>query len=146
MSMQQRERSVGAFHTATCIMFNNLSVQATLAERGVGVTEITPECREYCRFLQAVRSEPLAVQLVVLWAVEASYHEAWRCHRPMADPYDAYAERWASPAFADYVAQLALQADRALSWQPPEIQRLAADVFREVCRLEKSFWDMVATS
>ena len=122
------------------------SHQATLGERGVGLQELTGTCKEYCRFLRAARSDPLPVQMVVLWAVEVAYHESWRKHRPMPEPYHVYAERWASPGFADYVAQLALLADRALQGQPGEVLALAREAFAEVCRLEKAFWDMVVTT
>ncbi|KAK2076878.1 hypothetical protein QBZ16_005106 [Prototheca wickerhamii] len=120
--------------------------QATLGERGVGLQELTGTCKEYCRFLRAARSDPLAVQMVVLWAVEVAYHESWRKHRPMPEPYHAYADRWASPGFADYVAQLGLLADRALQGQPDEVLAMAREAFAEVCRLEKAFWDMVVTT
>ncbi len=113
------------------------------ASRGLSLeVEVAPTCARYVDFLLGLRDQPYAVQIVVLWACERAYLDAWTNAAPGAPRYEEFVRRWTQPAFRTYVAELEDAARRALQEAPEAVRRAADQAFRQVAELERDFWDM----
>jgi formylaminopyrimidine deformylase / aminopyrimidine aminohydrolase len=99
-----------------------------------------PVTAAYCAFLRNLEQEEYAVALTALWAVELAYLAAWRSAAPGYPSYRPFVDRWTSPAFADFVAQLEHAAAAALA--SSQVDHEAEAAFLEVARLERAFWEM----
>lgn len=99
-----------------------------------------PVTAAYGAFLRNLEQEEYAVALTALWALEWAYLEAWRSAAPGDPLYRPFVERWTSPAFADFVAQLEHAA--AASLASSQVDHEAEVAFLEVARLERAFWEM----
>ncbi len=106
------------------------------AARGLDLdAEPHPTCRRYVDFLVAAAyTEPVEVLLAILYGVEVAYTVAWGRLEPRG-PYAEFIERWTSPEFQQYVAELLRLADA----HPHPGQQAAFD---EVMRHEREFWRM----
>jgi len=74
--------------------------------------------------------------------VERAYLEAWQSAAPGHSQYRAFVEHWIVPAFADYVAGLEDNADRAWAAADDADRRTAEETFVAVARHEAAFWQM----
>ncbi len=99
-----------------------------------------PVTAAYGAFLSSLDQRPYAAAMTALWAVELAYLEAWRSAAPGEPPYQPFVERWTSPAFADFVSHLQQAAQAALA--SGQSDQEAKEVFLEVARLERAFWEM----
>ena len=99
-------------------------------------------CMEYCTYLYSLNGMPYALQATALWAIEYAYNQGWQLPGEMPAPYQEFAQRWGNPGFTEYVKLLAKQADTALEMSSENIQHQAEQVFLNVARLEKDFWQM----
>ena len=107
-----------------------------VAERGLDLAgEAHPTCRRYVDFLVAAAyTEPMEVLLAILYGVEVAYTVAWG-KLDATGPYAEFIERWTTPEFQQYVAELLRLADA----HPHPGQQ---DAFDEVMRHEREFWRM----
>ncbi len=96
--------------------------------------------------MQGLAAESYTVQAVAFWAIELAYNQGWQLHSPMPEPYTEFADRWGNAGFTDYVKVLEQQANSALSAASEAEQTKAEQVFLDVARLEKDFWQMAFTS
>jgi len=101
-----------------------------------------PACETYCGLMDQWSRGPYAVRATALWTIERAYNQGWQEAGRMTPPYHEFAERWGNAAFSEYVTELERQADQALAEAPESVRREAAEVFREVARQEKAFWQM----
>ena len=98
-------------------------------------TEAQPICRRYVDFLIAsAYSQPVEVLLAIFYGVEVAYTVAWG-RLAAAGPYAEFIERWTSPEFTAYVAELLALADEH---SHPGQQA----AFNQVMRHEREFWQM----
>ena len=117
--------------------------QAKATERKLSLTTSPqPTCKTYCEFMQQLATEPYAVQATAFWAIELAYNQGWQVHSPMPQPYTEFADRWGNEGFTDYVKVLEAQADSALLQATTAEKERAEQVFLEVAKLEKEFWQM----
>ncbi len=113
------------------------------AERNLDLDAHRQEtCMEYCTYLYSLNGRPYALQATALWAIEYAYNQGWQLPGEMPAPYQEFAQRWGNPGFTEYVKLLAKQADTALEMSSENIQNQAEQVFLNVARLEKDFWQM----
>jgi len=121
--------------------------QTKAAERSLDLsTSPQPTCRSYCQFMQALSTQPYAVQATAFWAIELAYNQGWQRHSPMPEPYAEFADRWGNSGFTDYVKVLEQQADSALASATEIEQQAAEKIFLDIARLEKDFWQMAFTA
>jgi len=99
---------------------------------------VHPTARAYVDYLQATTYEPYAVQLTALWALERAYLEAWRTALPGAPAYREFVEHWTNQAYAAWLDELEVAANRVLA-HGGEAERGA---FRWIARYERDFWQM----
>ena len=92
--------------------------------------------------MASLASQPYAVQATAFWAIELAYNQGWQLHSPMPEPYTEFADRWGNVGFTAYVKELEQQANSALANATESEQKSAEQVFLEVARLEKDFWQM----
>ena len=117
--------------------------QAKANERALSLSiPPQPTCQAYCKFMQSLASQPYAVQATAFWAIELAYNQGWQQHSPMPEPYTEFSDRWGNPGFTEYVKVLEQQADSALATLSEVEQKPVEQVFLEVARLEKDFWQM----
>ena len=117
--------------------------QAKADERALNLSRLPqPTCQRYCEFMQRLAGQPYAVQATAFWAIELAYNQGWQKHSPMPEPYAEFADRWGNPGFTEYVKVLEQQADSALIAASEDERSQAREVFLEVARLEKDFWQM----
>lgn len=117
------------------------------AERALDLqAPLRPACRAYAdalaRLAAAATAVPYAALITALWAIERAYLDAWRSARPGAPAYRPLVEHWTSEPFAAYVDGLAAAADRALAAASTGERKRAVEGFRQVCALERDFWQM----
>lgn len=113
--------------------------EAQATQRDLSLTAVAaPTTLEYLALLGRLDTAPTPVALMALWTLERVYLDAWHTGQPGAASYREIVERWTSPAFADYVAELEHLVDEALPETPSPEQE---DAFTEVLRLEAAFWD-----
>jgi thiaminase/transcriptional activator TenA len=94
-----------------------------------------PICRRYVDFLVAsAYSQPPEILLAIFYGVEVAYTVAWG-RLAARGPYAEFIERWTSPEFTAYVAELMGIADEH---SHPGQQA----AFNEVMRHEREFWQM----
>lgn len=94
-----------------------------------------PVCQRYNHFmLRAAHEESPRGLYALLYGVEVSYCAAWSAIEPRG-PYREFIERWSSPGFSEYVAELKHLCERRTD---ASSQRL----FSEVLRHEEAFWTM----
>ena len=92
-------------------------------------------CQRYTDFLtRCAYTEPYPVLLAILFAVEASYLDAWSALQA-AGASAEFIERWSSPDFARYVTVLGGLTVR-------HSHPLAQEYFNEVLVHERAFWMM----
>ena len=117
--------------------------QRKAAERSLKLdTGPQPICRAYCQLMRSLSTAPYVVQATAFWAIELAYNQGWQNHSPMPAPYTEFADRWGNPGFTDYVKMLEQQADSALAQATETEQLEAQNVFLDVAKLEKDFWQM----
>ena len=117
--------------------------QAKAKERNLAMpATLQPTCETYCAFMQGLAAESYTVQAVAFWAIELAYNQGWQLHSPMPEPYTEFADRWGNAGFTDYVKVLEQQADSALSAASEAERTKVEQVFLDVARLEKDFWQM----
>lgn len=105
-------------------------------------TSPQPTCQRYCDFMQGLAGQSYAVQATAFWAIELAYNQGWQRHSPMSEAYMEFADRWGNPEFTDYVKVLEQQANEALATADDDTRFQATEVFLQVARLEKDFWQM----
>ena len=107
-----------------------------LAGRGLDLSaEANPTCRRYVDYLVAAAyTEPVEVLWAIFYGVEVAYTVAWG-KLAAEGPYAEFIERWTSPEFQEYVAELL----RITDANPHPGQQPAFD---EVMRHEREFWRM----
>lgn len=94
-----------------------------------------PVCRRYVDYLVAAAyTEPVEVLWAIFYGVEVAYTVAWG-KLAAEGPYAEFIERWTTPEFQEYVAELLRITDAS----PHPGQQAAFD---EVMRHEKEFWRM----
>lgn len=97
----------------------------------------------YAAFLLASAADGFPTTVTVLYGAEKAYFDAWRVVRERASqdsPYWAFIDNWSSPAFGDWVGQVAGLLDRVVPDGPDaRLQR----IFTRVARFELRFWDAV---
>ncbi len=98
--------------------------------------------QRYCQFMTTLAIAPYVIQATAFWAIELAYNQAWQIHSPMVEPYHEFADRWGNPEFTVYVNLLEKQADEVLQNASELVQNRVKEVFREVAKFEKSFWQM----
>jgi thiaminase/transcriptional activator TenA len=112
------------------------------AEREVDLAApLHPTARAYVDFLDALCDRAYPVQLTALWALERAYLEAWRGAAPGAPAFREFVEHWTNDAFAAYVAALEAATSRVVD---PDAHA-EREVFRQVARHERAFWEMPST-
>ncbi len=117
--------------------------QAKAAERSLSLTSAPqPTCQRYCQFMADLASQPYAVRAIAFWAIELAYNQGWQQHSPMPEPYAEFAERWGNSGFTEYVGQLEVQANEALTTASESEKTAAKQVFVDVALLERDFWQM----
>ena len=99
-----------------------------------------PTTVTYRAVLHDLAQDTCAAALVALWALERAYREAWRGAAPGQVAYREFVDHWTTPAFAAYVGELEAAADRVL--MSGDVEGVAERAFREVVRLEQTFWAM----
>ena len=121
--------------------------QAKADERSLNLsTSPQPTCQQYCAFMQRLAGKSYAVQAVAFWAIELAYNQGWQQHSPMPEPYTEFADRWGNAGFTEYVKLLEQQADEVLVEANENEKAQATEVFLEVAKLEKDFWQMAFSS
>lgn len=113
------------------------------AARGLALDgEPCPTNLGYTAFVQAAPADGFAVAAAVLYGAEQAYLDAWSAvrERGRQSPYAAFIDNWSSPAFRDYVAELAAMLDRVAGGRPSAAMQQA---FARVVRFELRFWDAV---
>jgi thiaminase/transcriptional activator TenA len=112
-------------------------------ERGLAVpAPALVEAAAYRAELLAVAEQPHAVALAAMWAVEATYLEAWRTALPGADAYRPFVAHWTGDGFVAFVARLEEAADVALHGAPDELVAEAAGAVARIAEHEAAFWAM----
>ena len=96
--------------------------------------------------MQGLADRAYAVQATAFWAIELAYNQGWQRYSPMPEPYTEFANRWGNPEFTSYVQVLEQQADEALATADDDTRDQATEVFLQVARLEKDFWQMAFTA
>jgi len=116
----------------------------TLArERGLDLAApVAPANAAYIATLARLEQAPYPAAITALWAIERAYADAWNGARPGAEPYRALIEHWTAPGFAEYVAALAVAAERAAAAATADERRAAAEAFAEIAERERDFWQM----
>lgn len=97
----------------------------------------------YTSYVRSAARDGFVVGLTVLYGAEKAYLDAWRAVRGRAGddtPYRPFVDNWSSPAFADYVDDIAALLDRVTAETPASDLRR---VFQRVVRFELRFWDAV---
>lgn len=105
--------------------------------------EPCPTTLGYTAYVRAAPSDGFITGLTVLYGAEKAYLDAWTTVRERAaadSPYRRFIDNWSSPAFRDYVTQIAALLDRLAGDDPGALARRA---FRRVVRFELRFWDAV---
>ncbi|HUF33213.1 MAG TPA: hypothetical protein VMN58_08420 [Acidimicrobiales bacterium] len=115
-------------------------------ERALAIpAEALAATEAYNAHLLHAAGRPHPVGLSAMWAVEATYLEAWRSALPGAPAYRPFVEHWTDAAFAAFVARLETAADRSLA----EASAAEVDAARQVIALtvghEATFWAMTFT-
>jgi len=103
---------------------------------------LAPACSAYVTLMRRMCDETYAVQATAFWAIERAYNEAWKKCGPMPPPYNEFADRWGNDGFTAYVDQLAVHAGEALARADQAAIKRAKEIFLEIARLEKDFWQM----
>lgn len=117
--------------------------QVLAAERRLVVPAAAlPKAAAYQADLLGVANQPYAVALAAMWAIEATYLEAWRTALPGAGDYRRFVEHWTDDAFVAFVARVEAAADRALHAAPDDVVDLAADAIARIADHEAAFWAM----
>lgn len=105
-----------------------------------------PATLAYAALLEQLDRTDPAVALVMLWAIERAYLDAWTYAAPGAPVYARFVAHWTVPEFARYVEDLAVAADAvAADTVAADAVAPAVDVdalFAEVVDAEGAFWDM----
>ena len=101
-----------------------------------------PTAVTYRDLLTRLDTEPYAVGITALWAVERAYLEAWTSALPGHPDYREYVEHWTTPEFGLYVSGLETAAEAALETASDRERDRAEEAFLDVARLEKDFWEM----
>lgn len=108
--------------------------------------ELLHATRTYDDFLIATaHRHPFVVGWAVLYAVEKSYHDAWRwvaVHQSPGSRYAPWAENWGSELFAGFTRFLAETLDDLALGAAPRDLELARVQFRHAAQLEYLFWEM----
>ena len=85
---------------------------------------------------------PYAVQATAFWAIELAYNQGWQLPGKMPEPYAEFADRWGNLDFTAYVKLLQSQAEEALQTARETVRQQAEDVWLQVAKLERDFWQM----
>jgi thiaminase/transcriptional activator TenA len=95
----------------------------------------------YRALLERQLSEPFAIPMAALWAVERAYLGAWRTAAPGAPEFAEFVQHWTAEPFAEYVRGLQVAAEFELQAVPHVLDR-ATGAVRDVLALERDFWAM----
>ena len=128
---------ISAF-TAELTWFTELGAERTLDIPAPPL----PATDAYLTDLARLVREPYPVALAAMWAVEATYLEAWRSASPGAPAYRPFVEHWTDAAFADFVARLEAAADRQLDAASADQVDAAAAAIAVIAEHEAAFWSM----
>ncbi len=112
-----------------------------------------PACRNYTDYLLTLGYRCLTATgadadlaytpaITAVWAVERAYLDAWLSARPGAGAFSDLVSHWTTDEFREYVAGLALAADRALAESSLGACREAEQAFLAIAAYEREFWQM----
>ena len=127
---------------------NELELFRAHAERAGAELQVRPffVTRAYLDFLLAVAHQtPFQTGWAVLFAVERSYHDAWRWageHAAPDNPYREWIDNWGSAEFGAFVAFLADTLDEQTAGLKAPALAEVREKFAETARFEALFWDM----
>lgn len=117
--------------------------QAKAAERHLHLdSKKQATCQAYSDFMSGLGLMPYAVQATAFWAIELAYNQGWQLPGKMPEPYAEFADRWGNLDFTAYVKLLQSQAEEALQTASETVRQQAEDVWLQVAKLERDFWQM----
>jgi thiaminase/transcriptional activator TenA len=99
--------------------------------------------RQY--LLATVHGEGFPEALTVYWTAEKAYHECWKVvaeDLPADSPRGPLVENWAGDEFAQFVAWLGDELDRAAEEASESGRRRMEEHFVRTARYELAFWEM----
>ncbi|ORY06439.1 heme oxygenase-like protein [Basidiobolus meristosporus CBS 931.73] len=115
--------------------------------------EVTKQviCAEYGRFMtDRVPTLPYYLQILSIWAIEASYNTAWSKILSRVEPkYQEFPERWGNKDFKKFVTELerTLESEYRVSLSTASggsesLLQAAEEIFLTIAEFEERFWSM----